>query len=179
MKWLIDSSRVEPSNSVGRPLLKEWYGIFIFFVPTKSCFNPCKWSEYYTSKKRLNVSSNHTANIIGVKIPGSWYLFLNAMVNSLRYCFADDNDSWVFFVKPMNLEISKSCEISNFWEHSKRVLFGTISTIKILVVIDCWILNVYIFGRFFYSPSGVILLFHSNFLQFGLIESIRTYRQWD
>ena len=74
----------------------------------KPCFNPRNWSvEYYTSKKRLDVSSNHTADMIGVKILGSCCLFFNEMQDSLRYCFADDNDSWVFFDNPMNLEILK------------------------------------------------------------------------
>ena len=35
---------------------------------------------------------------------------MNTMPYSLRYYFADDNDSWFFFDKPMNLEISKSNE---------------------------------------------------------------------
>ena len=59
----------------------------------KSCFNPRKWNEYYTSKKRLDVSSNHTADMIGVKILGSCCPFLLAMQDSLRYWFADDTDS--------------------------------------------------------------------------------------
>ena len=66
----------------------------------KPCFNPRKWSEYYTSKKRLDISSNHTADMIGVKILVSCCLFLIAMQDSLRYCFADDTDSWVFLINP-------------------------------------------------------------------------------
>ena len=43
----------------------------------------------------------------------SCYLFLIAMQDSLIYCFADDTDSWFFFDKPMNLEISKLGERFN------------------------------------------------------------------
>ena len=38
--------------------------------------------------------------MIGVKIPVSCYLFLIAMQDSLRYCFADDTDSWFFLINP-------------------------------------------------------------------------------
>ena len=58
------------------------------------------------------------------------------MQDSLRYCFADDTDSWIFD-KPMNLEISKSGERLNLSGPFNREQFGNIFYLGILVVVDC------------------------------------------
>ena len=68
--------------------------------------------------------------MIGVKILVSCCLFLIAMQDSLRYCFADDTDSWFFFDKPMNLEVSKSGEGFNLSGPFNRELFGILSTLE-------------------------------------------------
>ena len=44
-------------------------------------------------KKHLDVNFNHIADIITAKISRSCYLFLDAILNSLRYYFADDSNS--------------------------------------------------------------------------------------
>ena len=82
--------------------------------------------------------------MIGVKIPGSCCLFLIAMQDSLRYCFADDTDLWVFFDKPMDLEISKLGERLNLSGPFNKELFEIISTLEFSWLLIIEFLNVYI-----------------------------------
>ena len=69
--------------------------------------------------------------MICVKIFVSCCLFLVAMQDSLTYCFADDTDSWFFFNKHMNLEISKSGERLNLSEPFNREQSGILSTLEL------------------------------------------------
>ena len=68
--------------------------------------------------------------MIGVNISGSCYLFLIAMQDSLRYYFADDNDSWFFSINLLTFEILKSGERLNFFGPSNRKQFEMLSTLK-------------------------------------------------
>ena len=125
-------------------------------------FNPWKWDEYYSSKKSLDISSNHIANMIGVKIPWSCYLFLVAKLNSLRYYFIDDNESWVSLVNPWIWKFQNRVKYPIFGDIRKSIVWNVLY-IKILVVVDCWMCLYLYFHTYMFSSISVILLFHSHF----------------
>ena len=98
--------------------------------------------------------------MIGVKIPGSCYLFLISMLNSLRYYFAADNDSWFIFDKPMNLEILKSGDrlyLSGSYEGEQFDMLSTLKfsrSIFLVIFFNYQSVSFYYFTLIFFFVKG-------------------------
>ena len=76
-----------------------------------------KWSEYYFQEtSRWKFQSHRWYD--WCHILGSCCLFLIAMQDSLRYCFVDDNDSWLFFDKPWIWKFQYQAKDSIFRDRS-------------------------------------------------------------
>ena len=77
----------------------------VWYYDLKACFNPWKWDRYYSSKKRLDVSSYHQAV--------AWVDYCNFNVLSLHtwtICSKKDDMAFLFFHQPsyMDLIITKT-----------------------------------------------------------------------
>ena len=102
-----------------------------------------KWILYFQKTSRCKFQSHR------------WYDWCqnNGIQDSFRYCFADDTDSWVFFDKAMNLEISKSGERFNLSGLFNREYSGILSTLEF-----SWLLIVEFKCLYFFIRKFVLII---------------------
>ena len=109
-----------------------------------------KWYRYYSSKKRLDVSFNHTVitlDLIRVKITWMHFLFFfTAMQDSSEYRFVNDGRRFMVFFflnKSMESEKKNSCERNHSIFRGcprERALFESLFTLTFswLLIVEFW-----------------------------------------